>query len=301
MKIRSFEEYNAHRKGKQRWVEPHFDMPRSGKTTCGLCRGTFTASDYFFLLCKPCVKRNVEVETSQEFSDVVYGLYSMTDELLYIGVTNNPVVRAHDHMMTKNFKTLRAIKYFDNRQDADDYEKWAIHQIKPVLNRKFDTDWSKPIEDWNPSVFGIIAKYKKSVGHNKKSRKSQRVRVPTTSCAVCNGTVGRKRKVVDGRVVHEVDCSPEAKRARHRTLQTQQAERVAKRKEEKSQARQKIESENIRRRVEFQNIDSKCFICGVATKAANRIYIKDALGNKAIIHKACIPKKKKAKRGKMSK
>lgn len=278
--IKSFDEYNLFRRGKQRWREPNFVMPINQKTKCGLCKRNFFSSEYIFLICKDCVKSKIEINNNANFSDVVYGLYSMTDELLYIGVTKNPIYRAHNHMLTKNFKVLKVIKYFDNRQDADDYEKWSIYNIKPILNRKFDNDWIKEPSDWNSVIFGAIAqpaKKKKKVSSGR-SNNAKREKVRPINCARCNSTVGRKRKIVDGEVYHNRECSPRVKK----TIEENNAQQ-----EKKKQARE--EKKKQKRRL------NECFFCQRQTQARGRTLLKDSKGLKAFVHNTCLDKYEKSR------
>lgn len=85
----------------------------------------------FTIRCHNCCRKYVEGTLK---GDCVYGLYNGENELVYIGVTNNPVVRVHDHLKSKRFKKMKIIKTFNFRDDADDFERRAISTLKPPLN-----------------------------------------------------------------------------------------------------------------------------------------------------------------------
>lgn len=211
-------------------------MVKNKTAVCGLCGHDFTSSDFIFLICKNCVSGNVELDSTQTYTDVVYGLYSMKNELLYIGVTNNPIYRAHNHMLTKNFKILRVVKYFNNRKDADNFERWSIWNIRPPLNRLIEKNWTEEPTEWNADDFGIVAKIK--VIFIKTSRKSKKKKIKKIQniCPICKNIIGKnKGKIINGQEVHLNPCKPpltseEKEKLREETKRTKVQSKITKQK-----------------------------------------------------------------------
>lgn len=85
----------------------------------------------FTIRCRNCCLKYIEGPLK---GSCVYGLYNGTNELVYIGVTDNPPVRVHDHLKSKSFKKMKIIKSFAHRDEADDFERRAISTLKPPVN-----------------------------------------------------------------------------------------------------------------------------------------------------------------------
>jgi hypothetical protein len=85
----------------------------------------------FTVRCSECCSKYV---TGNRNGQCVYGLYNGNNELVYVGVTNNPVARVHDHLISKKFKKMRVIRNFDTRPEADEFEKNSIYTLQPPLN-----------------------------------------------------------------------------------------------------------------------------------------------------------------------
>ena len=186
-KLTNFNEYNQYRRGKER-LFADFNFPY-GEQTCGLCSRLYIANDYIFLICYDCLTRNVEPNPVTVAQHYVYGLYNMSDECVYIGVTSDPVLRLHNHMLSKNFKYMRIVRSFNIRQDADDYEKFSIHSLNPRLNILIVEDWNREPENWDEHAFGKIAgpsrrrkpaRKTNQVKQTVKQNKPKRVRKPST-------------------------------------------------------------------------------------------------------------------------
>lgn len=78
---------------------------------------------------------SVRWSCAKDASDFVYGLYK-NSELIYIGVSNNPKIRAKQHRKSgKTFDYLEVISAHYSRAEADAFEVFAINSIQPPLNR----------------------------------------------------------------------------------------------------------------------------------------------------------------------
>lgn len=106
----------------------------------------------FTVRCHNCCRKYVEGTLK---GDCVYGLYNGENELVYIGVTNNPTVRVHDHLKSKSFKKMKIIKTFNFRDDADDFERRAISTLQPPLNVLVIPTPELPLKD--RELFGKVS------------------------------------------------------------------------------------------------------------------------------------------------
>lgn len=70
-------------------------------------------------------------------STALYRYYNLKDELIYVGISNNPVNRASEHKREKTwFTEIRRITvdWFDRRESALEAEKTAIQKYSPKYN-----------------------------------------------------------------------------------------------------------------------------------------------------------------------
>lgn len=67
------------------------------------------------------------------YSHWVYGLF-LEKQLVYVGVTADPAQRVVDHALRKKFDEFRLIKGFSSREKAEEFEKYSILALKPILN-----------------------------------------------------------------------------------------------------------------------------------------------------------------------
>lgn len=67
-------------------------------------------------------------------NEYVYGLYSGDGKLIYIGVTNNPEMRASQHLKSRKFAKMEVLFDFTSRSEAEAFEIFAIFNINPPSN-----------------------------------------------------------------------------------------------------------------------------------------------------------------------
>ncbi|WP_169739757.1 GIY-YIG nuclease family protein [Amycolatopsis taiwanensis] len=68
---------------------------------------------------------------------VLYRLYDQFQQLLYVGITMDPVTRFHDHKANKPWWTQIAnisLEHFDRREDVEEAEARAILEENPLYN-----------------------------------------------------------------------------------------------------------------------------------------------------------------------
>jgi predicted GIY-YIG superfamily endonuclease len=66
----------------------------------------------------------------------LYRYYSALDELLYVGVSHDPMLRETQHRVAKDMKSVRYIEleWFDTEDEAKAAEQIAIRREKPLWN-----------------------------------------------------------------------------------------------------------------------------------------------------------------------
>ena len=152
--IRNYKEYESFKKNRTTWSLSDVDYKfKIGFVPCHLCGSTFESTGVSFLMCLDCTLQRIDTTDTGQYGHFVYGLYSDKNTLVYIGVTNNPHRRFHEHMTSMNFKRMKTIKSFNNRDDAEDFKKFAIYQIKPPYNRLIETDWVFEPNDFDKNMF----------------------------------------------------------------------------------------------------------------------------------------------------
>ena len=69
----------------------------------------------------------------------LYRWFSTDDELLYVGVSNNPFTRFSQHRVGQIREISRIeIEWFDEREDAKQAEAFAINIDQPIYNEKME-------------------------------------------------------------------------------------------------------------------------------------------------------------------
>lgn len=74
----------------------------------------------------------------------LYRAYNQADELLYVGISGDFLVRTKQHSVSSKWHKLAAkitLTHFETRSDAEQAEVEAIRSEKPLFNKKDNEDW----------------------------------------------------------------------------------------------------------------------------------------------------------------
>lgn len=105
-------------------------------------------------LCAKCSRKSIDDSgLSKAKGSVVYGLYNLRSELVYVGVTNSAQSRVSQHTGLKQFDHMKIVKRFGTRKEADEFEVFAIWNLRPPMNKKID----EPIKQFDKTELDCFA------------------------------------------------------------------------------------------------------------------------------------------------
>lgn len=74
----------------------------------------------------------------------LYRAFNNQDELLYVGISNNFMTRLYQHQSKSKWHKLAAtmtLQHYETRELAEQAETAAIHNEKPLFNKRDNEDW----------------------------------------------------------------------------------------------------------------------------------------------------------------
>lgn len=74
----------------------------------------------------------------------LYRAFNNRGELLYVGISDHFLTRLHQHQSSSKWLRLAekvTLEHFATRQQAEESEVLAIHNEKPLFNKKDNEDW----------------------------------------------------------------------------------------------------------------------------------------------------------------
>lgn len=141
------------------WEEYQEDVKKHGDY-CASCEKRFK-SHYQALVCDKCAEsavRRLDRRPTLKYKHYVYGLFEC-EEIVYVGVTKNPVSRLQSHLVNKQFDYMGLLKGFSTRQKAEEFELMTIELFLPVLNKKV-LERTRPIPvQWRKELLKVCEHY----------------------------------------------------------------------------------------------------------------------------------------------
>jgi hypothetical protein len=104
----------------------------------------------------------------------LYRIFDADNELLYVGITNNPTGRMMDHLRSQWWApriTQITFEHFGDRGELKTAERRAITTEGPVYNVAHAREWSQDIED-DTDAGWFIEEYGEAEPHTERERAS---------------------------------------------------------------------------------------------------------------------------------
>lgn len=139
---------------------PAADSLKLNRRFCPECQKNLLKTPFNWF-CRDCCKKMIRGRIMSGIH-YVYGLYDSKDELVYVGVSGNPISRVHDHKKQKKFSYMKLVKNFHSRAEADRFEKFVIGELAPPLNVLIVP--SPNSSEWNGMLcdFGAVSSQERS-------------------------------------------------------------------------------------------------------------------------------------------
>jgi predicted GIY-YIG superfamily endonuclease len=114
------------------------------------------------------VKQARKEKLLEPSNQTLYRFFNAKNELLYVGITNNPFNRFSGHSKDKEwFKeiTHSTLEHYPNRLAVDRAETMAIKSEKPKYNRAKNPDYESAVDHYRSLKGSIVANKPVKAGH----------------------------------------------------------------------------------------------------------------------------------------